>query len=114
MTNIFRSGAFPQFTIFAVPETIIFKVSLRSSCSLPPTAAYCSQPKTQRVRAAPSRLVAGQNDIQTRPTTCTNSVPEDPHFHARARSGAPYFHALPRSGAPNFQFAMAHTYQNLG
>ena len=37
MTNIFRSGASP-FYIFAIPETIIFKFSSRTSRLLPPTA----------------------------------------------------------------------------
>ena len=51
-------------------------------------------------------LVAGQ----TRPTVSSR----DPHFHARARSGAPHLYARARSGSPIFNFAAAHTYQNLG
>ena len=56
-------------------------------------------------------LVAGQSASHTRHTVSSR----DPHFHARAHSGALHFHARARSGAsPIFRFAMAHTYQNLG
>ena len=83
----FRSRASPFYS-FAVPATIIFKFSVRSSRSSPPKADLL-QParmgRTQSVRAAPPRLAAGQSASQTRPTVSSG----DPHVHARARSGAP-------------------------
>ena len=108
-----RSGASPFkffFADFAVPETIIFKISLISTRSSPPTAGSA---RTLCVRQRRG-LAAGQSVSQTRPGSSGDS-----HFHAQnrikpvpqpciftlktaqARSGAPHFHARPgaRSGA---------------
>ena len=111
---------FPFFLAdFAVPETIIFKISLISTRSSPPTAGSA---RTQ------SGLAAGQSASQTRPGSSGDShfhtqngsssfrspafsrskriklVPEPRIFKlktAQARSGAPHFYARPgaRSGA---------------
>ena len=43
-------------------------------------------------------LAAGQSASQTCPTVSSR----DPHFHARAHSGAPHFHTRALSGAPPF------------
>ena len=91
----FGSGASSPTQFFAVPETIIFTISLRSSHSSPSAVS------------APW-LAACQGASQTCPTVSSG----DPHFHARARSGATHFHARARS--PVSHFAAAQTYQNLG
>ena len=89
-----------HFIFFAVPETISFEMSLRSSRLSPPTAGLLQPARTQSamqsVRAALQRLAAGQSASKTRPTVSSG----DPHFHARARSGAPHFYARACSGAP--------------
>ena len=63
--KIFRSGVSPFYNFFAVQDTIIFEISLRSSHLSPPTAGLLSQ--TPRARSGA------------------------PHFDARARSRAPCF-----------------------
>ena len=140
----FRSISFSQmtkksgpehhhFTFFAVPETIIFKISLISTRSPSPTAGSA---RTQSVRQRPG-LAAGQSASQKMRIsgTARTAVPEIRIFTlktAQARSGAPQFHAqngsssfwspafsrstvelVPEPG-PIFHFAAAHTYQNLG
>ena len=72
MTRIFHSGASP-FYIFAVPETNIFKISVRSSRS----SAYCSQPERKAFMGSAPGLAAGQSASQMRPI---QSVPEIPTF----------------------------------
>ena len=95
---------------FAVPETIIFKISLISTRSSPPTAGPA---RTQSVSAAPR--VSGRPERQPdaswqfRRLAFSRSkriklCPEPRIFTlktAQARSGAPHFHARPgaRSGA---------------
>ena len=83
--NLFRSITILHILAdFAVPETIIFNISLISTCSSPPTAGAA---RTQR------------RGLARRPGSSGES-----HFHAKtdqARSGAPHFHTRPgvRSGA---------------
>ena len=97
---------------FAVPETIIFKISLISSRSLPPTAGRLS-PKAKRL-AAPrvSSRPERQPDAswQFRRLAFSRSkriklVPE-PRIFMLDRE------LVPEPG-PIFHFATAHTYQNL-
>ena len=111
---------------FAVPETIIFKISLISTRSSPPTAGSA---RTQSVRQRRG-LAAGQSASQTRPGSSGVS-----HFHAQNRSSSfrspafssskrlklvpePRIFTFDRELAPEpgpiFHFAAAHTYQNLG
>ena len=104
---------------FAVPETIIFKISLISTRSSPPTAGSARTQSVWQRRG----LAAGQSASQTRPGSSG-----DWHFHAQtgqARSGAPHFHAhngsslfrspaFSRSTGPISHFAAAHSYKNLG
>ena len=71
----------------------------RSSRSSPPTAGLLQPAQMQSVRAA-----AGQSASQTRPTVSS----EDPHFHARARSGARIFLLELAPELPKFDFGMAH------
>ena len=78
MTN--KSGPeHHHFTFLAVPETIIFKISLISSRSSPPTAGSA---RTQSVRQRPG-LAAGQSASQTR-----HGSSGDPHFHAQNGSSS--------------------------
>ena len=65
-----------HFTFFAVPETIIFKISLISTHSSPPTAG------SAHVRQRPG-LAAGQSASQTRPGSSG-----DPHSHAQNGSSS--------------------------
>ena len=99
---------------FAVPETIIFKISLISTRSSPPTTGSA---RTQSVwqrrgfEAVPKiRIFTAQNgssSFRRFAFSCSNwlkLVPEPPIFKlktAQARSGAPHFHARQgaRSGA---------------
>ena len=68
--NLFRSITILHFLAdFAVPETIIFKMSLISTRSSPPTAGH--------------RLAAGQSASQTRPGSSG-----DLHFHAQNGSSS--------------------------
>ena len=64
---------------FAVPETIIFKISLISTRSSPPTAGSA---RTQSVRQRRG-LAAGQSASQTRPGSSGDS-----HFHAQNGSSS--------------------------
>ena len=119
ITKIIRSGASPFYTFcgfcrsgdhhfqnffnfnpfvadFAVPETIISKISLILTRSSPPTAGSA---RTQSVRQR--RGLAAGNGAPARRVL---AVPETSIFKlktAQARSGAPHFHARPgaRSGA---------------
>ena len=114
----FQKNPFWSITIlhfwadFAVPETIIFKISLISTRSSPPTAG-----SAQRCGLARRVLAVGDWHYFSR-SKRIKLVPEPNIFKfktAQARSGAPHFHARPgaRSGALA-HFAAAHTYQNLG
>ena len=91
----FRSGAYHfhkltkksgpehhRFTFFAVPETIMFNISLSATRSSPPTAGSA---RTQSVRQRPG-LAAGQSASQTRPDSSG-----DPHFHAQKGSSSFFF-----------------------
>ena len=89
ITNIFHTGASP-FYIFAIPETIIFKFSSRTSRLLPPTAGL--------LQPAP----AGSGRLECQPGASYKVSSGDPHFHAWAHSGASHFHVRARSGAPHF------------
>ena len=84
--NPFRSITILHFWAdFAVPETIIFKISLISTRSSPPTAGSA---QTQR-RGLARRVLA---------------VPESPIFTLKtdqARSGAPHFQ--PQNGSSSFR-----------
>ena len=127
-TNPFRSITILHFFFadFAVPETIIFKISLISTRSSPPTAGSA---RTQRVRQR-RELAAGQSASQARPGSSGDS-----HFHAQNGSSSfrspafssskrlklvpePRIFTLDRELVPEpgpiFHFAAAHTYQNLG
>ena len=125
--NPFRSITILHFLAdFAVPETIIFKISLISTRSSPPTAGSS---RTQSVRQR-RWLAAGQSASQTRPGSSGDS-----HFHAQNGSSSfrsPAFSSAKRlklvpepriftlhrelvpEPGPIFHFAAAHTYQNLG
>ena len=127
--NPFRSITILHFWAdFAVPETIIFKISLISTRSSPPTAGSA---RTQSVRQRRGLAAVPEIRIFTLKTDQARSGA--PHFHAQngsssfrspafsrskrlklvpeprifklktaqARSGAPHFHARPgaRSGA---------------
>ena len=99
--NPFRSITILHFLAdFAVPETIIFKFSLISTRSSPPTAGSA---RMQSVRQRRGVLAVPEIRIFTLKTDQTSFrspafssskrlklVPEPPHFHARpgARSGA--------------------------
>ena len=97
---LFRSISFSQITIlhfladFAVPETIIFKISLSSTRSSPPTAGSA---RTQSVRQR--RGLATVPEIRIFRLKTAQARSGAPHFQARSR--APHFHARPgaRSGA---------------
>ena len=105
--NPFRSITILNFLAdFAVPETIIFKISLISTRSSPPTAgsARTRGPgssgdshfhASKRIKLVPEPRIFTLKTAQARSGT--------PHFQAQARhgSGAPHFHARPgaRSGA---------------
>ena len=139
--NLFRSITLLHFLAdFAVPETIIFKISLISTRSSPPTAGSARMQSVRQRR----ELAGGQSASQTRPGSSGDS-----HFTLKtdqARSGAPHFHAqngsslfrspayssskrlklipepriftlereLVQEPGPIIHFAAAHTYQNLG
>ena len=96
--NPFRSITILHFLAdFAVPETIIFKISLISTRSSPPTAGSA---RTQRRGLARRVLAVPESPISTLKTDQARSgAPPPPHF--QARSGGPHFHARPgaRSGA---------------
>ena len=127
-----RSGALPFYIFladFAVPETIIFKFSLISTRSSPPTAA------AQRVRQR--RGLAAVPEIRIfKPSAAPRVSGRSgaPHFHAQ--NGSSSFRSPPFSSSkrlklvpetpiftldrelvpeplPFFHFAVAHTYQNL-
>ena len=84
--NPFRSITILHFLAdFAVPETIIFKISLISTRSSPPTAGSA---RTQSVRQRRSVLAVPEIRIFTLKT-------------AQARSGAPHFQA--QSGSSSFR-----------
>ena len=116
---------------FGVPETIIFKISLISTCSSPPTAGSA---RTQRVRQCRRlaaileiRIFTPQNVILVVPGTSIFTLKTD-----QARSGSPAFSSskwlklvpephiftldreLIPEPSPIFHFAAAHTYENLG
>ena len=105
---------------FAVPETIIFKISLISTRLSPPTAGSAQR----------RGLAAGQSASQTRPGSSGES-----HVHAQNGSSSfrspafssskrlklvpePRIFTLDRELVPEpgpiFHFAAAHTYQKLG
>ena len=94
----------PEHTIFyifladfAVPETVIFKLSLISTRSSPPTAGSA---RTQSVRQRRGLAAVPEIRIFTLKTD-------------QARSGAPHFHARP--GACSGALAhIIYTYQKLG
>ena len=96
----FRSITILHFLAdFAVPETIIFKISLISTRSSPPTAGSA---RTQRCGLARRVLAVPESPIFT--LKRIKLVPGGPHFKlktAQARSGNPHFHARQgaRSGA---------------
>ena len=114
--NPFRSITILHFWAdFAVPETIIFKISLISTRSSPPTAGRLSP---NALRSAAPRVSGRSGDSHFHAQNGSSSfrspafslsqrlkfVPEPRIFKlktARARSGAPHFHARPgaRSGA---------------
>ena len=87
---------------FAVPETIIFKISLISTRSSPPTAA--AQRVRQRRGQRPFRRFAFSSVRQRRGLA---AVPEISIFKRSAaprvsgRSGAPHFHA--QNGSSSFR-----------
>ena len=117
--NPFRTITILHFLAdFAVPETIIFKISLIS------TRSFASRRAAQRVSSRPER----------QPDASGSSG--DSHFHAQngsssfrsprifklkiaePRSGAPHFHALDRQlvaePGPIFHFAAAHYLPKFG
>ena len=122
--NMFRSITILHFLAdFAVPETIIFKISLISTHSSSPTAGSArprvsDQPETRIFTLKTDQALSGA-----------------PHFHAQNGSSSvrsPAFlsskriklvpepriftldrELIPEPG-PIFHFAAAHTYQNLG
>ena len=120
--NPFRSITILHILVdFAVPETIIFKISLISTCSSPPTAG------SARLAAVPEICIFTLKTDQARSGA--------PHFHAQNCSSSfrspafssskrlklvpePHFFTLDRELVPEplpiFHFAAAHTYQNLG
>ena len=76
--NPFRSITILQFLAdFAVPETIIFKISFISTRSSPPTAGSA---RTQSIRQRRG-LAAGQ----TRPGSSGDSFPRSPEFSSSKR-----------------------------
>ena len=72
--NPFRSITIHFWADFAVPETIIFKISLISTRSSPPTAGSARTQSVWQRRG----LAAGQSASQTRPGSSGDS-----HFHAQ-------------------------------
>ena len=91
---------------FAVPETIIFKISLISTHSSPPTAGSArSQSVRQRRWLAAGQIASWQfRRLAFSRSKRIKRVPEPRIFKlktAEARSGAPHFHAQPgaRCGA---------------
>ena len=102
-----------HFTFFAVPETIIFNISLISTRSSPPTAGLPSTSSNAKRSGSAPGLAAGQSASQTHPPVSSG----DPHFHARARSEAPHFHARGRSRPPPPHVSLCrgiYLYQTLG
>ena len=102
---------------FAVPESIIFKMSLISTRSSPPTAGSA---RTQSVRQRRGLAAVPEIRIFTLKTDQARSGA--PHFHAQNGSNSfrsPAFSSSKRlklvpEPLPIFHFAAAHTYQNLG
>ena len=129
--NPFRSITILHFlAYFAVPETIIFKISLISTRSSPPTAGSA---RTQSVRQRRGLAAVPEIRIFTLKTDQARSGA--PQFHAQNGSSSFRSPAISRSKRlklvpephiftldqelvpeplPIFHFAAAHTYQNLG
>ena len=97
--NPFRSLTILHFWAnFAVPETIIFKISLISTRSSPPTAG------SARKRSAAPRVSGRSGDSAFSHSRRIKLVPEPRIFTlktAQARSGAPHFHA--QNGSSSFR-----------
>ena len=103
--NPFRSITILLFWAdFAVPETIIFKMSLISTRSSPPTAGSARRSGDTHFHAQ-----NGSSSFQSPAFSSSKRlklVPE-PHIFTLDRESVP-------EPLPIFPFAMAHTYQNLG
>ena len=142
--NLFRSITILHFLAdFAVPETIIFKISLISTRSSPPTAG------SAQTHSAVPRVSGRSGDTHFHAQNGPSSFRRFAKFTLKtdqARSGAPHFHAQNGSSSfrsptfscskwlklvpephiftldrelvpeplPIFHFAAAHAYQNLG
>ena len=108
--NPFRSITIYNFLAdFAVPETIIFKISLISTRSSPPTAG-----SVRTLPAAPR--ISGRSHAQN-----GSSSFRSPAFSSSKRLklvSEPNIFTLDQELVPEplpiFHFAAAHTYQNLG
>ena len=99
-----------HFRVFTALETIIFKMSLSSSCFIAAHGRFTSaSPNTKRLASAP-----GLQPARVPARRILHVSSGDPQFHARACSRAPHFHARAAPEPPIFQFAIAHTYQNVG
>ena len=93
--NLFRSiTILHSLADFAVLETIIFKISLISTRSSPPTAGSA---RTQSVKQRRG-LAAGQSTSQTRPGSSGES-----HFHAQNGSSSLRSPAFSRSTGSSFR-----------
>ena len=115
---------------FAVLETIIFKISLISTRSSPPTAAAQRIRQRRRLAAVPEIRIFKRSAVPRVSGRCGV-----PHFHAQngsssfrspAFSSSKWLKLVPEhhiftfdrdlvpEPLPIFPFAAAHTYQNLG
>ena len=97
-----------HFTVFAAPETIIFKISSPKSRSVAARRRLTAgRPNEREAFWQRPGVTAGQRASQTRRTI--NQL-RRPAFHAQARSRAPHFHAraAPEPPPPIFHFAVAH------
>ena len=108
-SHITKKNPFPSITIlhhlaeFAVPETIIFKISLVSTRSSPPTVGSARTRVSGRLERQPDASWQFRRIAFSR-SKRIKLVPEPRIFKlktAQARSGAPHFHARlgARSGA---------------
>ena len=105
---------FTFFGGFAVPETVIFKISLISTRSSPPTAG------SARLRSAAPRVSVRSGDSHFHAQNGSSSF-RSPAFSCSKRLKLvpePHIFTLDRELVPEplpiFHFAAAHTYQNLG
>ena len=105
----------PGFYIFAVPETIVFNTHSVQAIIL--IVHYSSTPPDSSQSASPTTIHAQRmrificSSIDPAPLPYSNKVSSRV---SSISSGDPHFHARASSGAPMFDFAVAHTCHNEG